>query len=197
MAFETTKAYRRRMAEDSMGKIPWRDILSGSMIDVGAGPDKHPGESVVSFDLSGADVNGDAQHLSNHFKPGSVDVIHASQCAEHLPDPAAAVHDWLKVLRKNGCIVATTPCWELYERMTWPSRYNPDHRSTWSLWQKGSPAPIHCKLPEWLRQFNCTIIVCRLVDTNFNYSLGSDVDQTWKLEDGVECWLEFCLMKRA
>lgn len=191
MSFETRKAMARRTMES---EYPWDQWFSGEGIDVGCGLDDL---LVNGWFYQGFDhKDGDANKLSTYFFPNRFDVIHASQVVEHMHDPAAAIRDWLKVLKSGGRLICTVPTWELYESMIWPSRYNPDHKSTWSLWQKGSPAPHHCKLPEWLNQFGCEILLCRLVDANFDYSVGMlKKDQTWNPDDNVECWLEFVLRK--
>jgi len=192
MSFETRKAMKRRWKEDDAGVYPWRRWFQGEGVDIGAGNDKVPLLNFIGFDVK----DGDANMFSAYFPAGHFDVIHSSQCVEHMLDPAAAIRDWLKALKSGGVMITTVPCWELYEGMVWPSRSNPDHKSTWSLWQKGSPAPHHCKLPEWLDQFGCDVKLCRLVDTNYDYSVGTKRDQTWKPEDEVECWIEFVMIKK-
>jgi SAM-dependent methyltransferase len=185
---ESSKAMRRRMKECSFA---WGTIFTGDGIDVGCGPDKLKFPTCIGFD----EVDGDANHLSRYFQPNTFDYLHGSQVLEHMRDPAAALRDWLTIVKPGGYIIQTIPSWELYEGMVWPSRFNRDHKSTWSMWQKGSPAPIHCKLPEWLDQFGCKVLLCRLVDDNFDYRVGTSMDQTWVEADGVECWLEFVLQK--
>lgn len=193
MSFETRKAMKRRWAEDDAGIYPWREWMSGEGIDIGCGPDKVPLTNFRGFDLK----DGDANKFSSYFQPEQFDVIHSSQCLEHMHDPAGALRDWFRALKVGGRMIASVPSWELYERMVWPSKYNPDHKSTWSMWQPGSPAPHHVKLPEWLDQFEYDVKLCRLVDTNFDYTLASfSRDQTWRPEDEVECWLEFVLIKK-
>jgi SAM-dependent methyltransferase len=190
MSHETQKAMKRRWREDDAGIYPWRKWMAGRTLDVGCGPDPVPG--AIEFD----EKDGDANHLSRYFPAESFDVLHSSQSAEHMHDPVAALNDWLKVVKRGGYLIATVPLWELYEYMRWPSVTNPDHKSTWSFWQRGSPAPHHCKLPEWLDQFGCQVLLCRIVDDNYDYHLGMlKVDQTWIPENGVECFGEFVLQK--
>lgn len=169
----------------------WDSIFEGRGIDIGCGPDKLPLDNCIGFD----EKDGDANHLSKYFPANHFDYAHGSQCLEHMRDPAAALRDWITVVRPRGFIVQTVPCWELYEGMVWPSRSNPDHKSTWSMWQKDSPAPIHCKLPEWLNQFGCEVLLCRLIDDNYDYKIGTRRDQTWRVEDYVEAFLEVVLRK--
>lgn len=187
---ESSKAMERRFNSE---KSPlFSKIFKGEGIDIGAGDDLINVPNVRRFDME----DGDANHLDQYFPEESFDYIHASQCLEHMRDPKIALNSWLKVLRKGGFAVISVPSWELYEGMIWPSRFNPDHKSTFSLWQSGSPAPNHVCLPEWLENFNCEIVYCDLIDTNYNYKIGTRVDQTYPYENRVEAFIEFVLQKR-
>lgn len=187
---ETSKAMRRRMADMT---FPWREIFKGRVLDVGAGDDglQWPGCDVTHFDLP----DGSSDDLTQFFAPNSFDVIHGSQVCEHFANPVRALHSWLTVLKPGGYIVASTPDYVRYEKMRWPSVFNHGHVSTWSLDFPASPAPIHCKLPEWLEQFSVKVLRCALVDTNFDYSKPASVDQTYRYEDGVECFVELVIQK--
>lgn len=190
---ESSKAMERRFLSEKC--ILFSEIFKGEGIDIGAGNDLINVPDVRGFDME----DGDANHLDRYFADESFDFIHASQCLEHMRDPKAALESWLKVLRKGGYAVISVPSWELYEGMIWPSRFNPDHKSTWSLWQKGSPAPTHVWLPEFLEyftMFDYKLIYCELIDTNYNYKIGTRVDQTYPFESRVEAFIEFVLQKR-
>jgi SAM-dependent methyltransferase len=189
---ESSKAMLRRF-EDPKESEFWKTVFSGSGIDVGAGDDLIAVEGARGFDVQ----DGDANRLADYFEE-TFDYVHASQCLEHMHDPKAAMEQWLKVLKPNGYLVVTVPSWELYEGMIWPSRYNPDHKITFSMWQKDSPAPHHVKVPEWLEQNfpQHTVCLCRLVDTNYNYKIGTKMDQTYRFEDRVEAFIEFVIQKQ-
>lgn len=122
---------------------------------------------------------------------------------EHLYNPADFINRCLKLLKPGGWIVMTVPDLDLYERCQWPSRFNPDHRTTWSLWRKhwvppGKPIRhLHVYVPHWITQFNVGRKYANLIDTNFDYLLSEDVDQTWLRENGVECFIEILLQKHA
>lgn len=188
---EASKATNRRLKDSS---FQWGMVLyQGAVLDVGSGDDPLEGSDCVHFDLP--DGGGDL--LTKFFNDGAVfTAIHGSQVLEHMSDPSAALRSWLELLRPGGHIVATVPDFVLYEKLCWPSIWNAGHRSTWSLTHKGSPAPIHCKLPEWLEQFPVEVLLCHLVDTNFDYTASRDVDQTFLFEDGVEAFVEFCIRKK-
>lgn len=192
---ETSKAMRRRYCEDKTGVFPWWQTFQGEGLDVGAGKDKLMFPGCKGFDVE----DGDANVLTNHIPEESLDYIHSSQCLEHMLDPYRALAEWIACLRPGGHAIITVPDWCLYEHMIWPSRFNPDHKSTWSMWLKGSEAPIHIYVPDYLATFQyCTDIkLCRVVDTNYRYDLPENVDQTWVEADGVEAFIEFVLQKHT
>lgn len=194
MSKETSKAMLRRMREADALILPWREIFTGRMLDVGCGDDKLPYDSCVGFDQP----DGDANHLSRYFPAESFNVLHGSHVLEHMHDPTAALRDWLTIVKPGGYVVQTVPDWCAYERMQWPSRYNPDHKSSWSLIYKGSIAPIHCHLPAFLAQFKdvSDILLMRYVEENYDWKASPDIDQTWEPSQGVEIWNEFVLQKR-
>lgn len=190
---ETSKSMRRRLLEHEIGFFPWRDVFRGRMIDVGCGPDKLPFADCIGFD----EPDGDANHLSRYFDPVSFDLVHGSHVLEHMRNPSAALREWLTLVKPGGYVVQTVPDWVAYERMQWPSRFNPDHKSSWSMIYRGSIAPIHIHIPTFLAEFNdvAKVLLARYVEENFDWKLPVDVDQTWREEDGVEIWNEFVLQK--
>ena len=191
MCQESSKAMTRRLS--SLEKPFWNQVFQGKGIDIGAGDDLIAINGVVGFDVE----DGDANRIHDYFPANSFDYVHASQCLEHMHDPVQALKSWMSILKPGGYAVVTIPSWELYEGMVWPSRYNPDHKSTFSMWQKGSPAPNHVLFPDWLENNfgEHKVEICRLVDTNYNYKLGTSVDQTFNRENAVEAFIEFILKK--
>lgn len=185
---ETSKAMRRRWEEET---FPWKQIFTGNGIDVGVGDDPILGLYCTPFDKR----DGDANRLSSYFPANHFDWLHSSQSLEHMLNPHLSIRDWIKVVKPGGHLICTVPSWELYEGMVWPSRWNSDHKSTFSLWQKGSPAKIHVYVPEFLEELGLKVNLCRLVDTNYDYSVGTRIDQTFKFGNGVEAFIEFVIQK--
>lgn len=187
---ETSKAMKRRWEENDAHRFPWRELFKGKGLDVGSGDD--PLTCAQPFNL--ADGGGD--NLRDFFEPGTqFDFIHGSQVLEHMENPVRALHSWIEMVKPGGHIVATVPDFNLYEHGIWPSRWNAGHRSTWSMARETSPAEIHCKLPQWLIDFPVEVVRCALIDTNYDHTLGDDVDQTLDAEKGVEAFIEFVLRK--
>lgn len=163
------------------------------MIDVGAGPDPLPFADCIGFDTP----DGDANHLSKYFPPESFDLVHGSHVLEHMVNPGDALRDWMTLVKPGGYVVQTVPDIGAYERFTFPSKWNPDHKSGWSMIYRGSVFPIHIHIPTFLKEFSdvAETLLARYVEENFDWKLPTSVDQTWKEEDGVEIWCEFVLRK--
>jgi len=190
-----------RRRQKSSHSVDWKLVFKGKGLDVGPGNDPlmthwFEGMSEVAlFDQQ----HGDANKLSSYFPPQTFDFIHASQSLEHMHDPTACLKDWLTLVKKGGWVICTVPSWELYEGMIWPSRYNWDHKSTWSLSLNGSPAPIHIHVPKWLEKLRIQDGVIQeyhyqLCDEGYNYQLGTRLDQTLP-PNGPEAFIEFVVKR--
>lgn len=186
---ETTKAMRRRFTDKT---FPWKSVFKGNGIDIG--PEHDP---IVLYD---AEVtlhqlpDGGGDSLDDYFPAETFDFIHGSQVLEHANNPVVMLASWVRCLKSKGSIIATIPDFDLYEKQKWPSKFNGGHKSTWSMTLDRSPALIHCKLPEWLNQFGCDVKRCELVTTNYNFD-DKISDQTYDATKGVECFIEFVLIK--
>lgn len=188
---ETSKAMARRIAEGGV----WNDIFRGKGIDVGCGNDPLSEWSFGAFSCIDHDLpEGMGDDLGRFIicrRTECFDFIHGSQVLEHALDPKVMLGSWITMLKKGGYIVATVPDWELYEGKTWPSKWSDYHRSTWSM----TDYHTDCKLPEWLHQFGLKVVRCKVIDTNYDYTIGASVDQTLDPNKGVEAFIEFVLCK--
>jgi len=188
---ETSKALKRRMLSHQGF---WKQVFGGKVgYDLGCGDDPLPFEGCKPFDIT----DGDAQELHKHVEPGSLDYIHASQLLEHVHDPRVALTNWLMCLKPGGYIVVTVPDFDLYEKKNWPSCFNPDHKTAWSLWRKGFPEVPLIHVPTLLSEFElqADVELCHLVDTNYSWDIPDNIDQTFIHGHGVECFIEFVLLK--
>lgn len=192
MSKETSKALIRRYREADCGGYPWHGWMMGKGLDVGCGDDCILG--FTPFDQK----DGDANKLSTYFPANHFDVLHGSHVLEHMHDPEAALRDWLRIVKPGGFIVQTVPDVGAYERFTYPSKFNPDHKSSWSMIYRGSGFPIHVHLPTWLEKFSdvAEVLLCRYVEENYDWKKPLSVDQTWDATAGVEIWNEFVLRKK-
>lgn len=126
---ETSKSHYARLRNGDYS------FLHGEVLDIGCGPDKlklDPPSVVTGWDLE----DGDAQYLEG-VKDGSYDVVFSSHCAEHLESFPVGLSNWARVCKEGGYVYIVVPSYVLYERMQWPSPYNPDHKSSFDLVDTG------------------------------------------------------------
>lgn len=112
-----------------------RRVLKGRILDIGAGDDPVTPDAVV-FDLP----QGDANRITA-FEPGSFDCVYSSHCLEHMHDPVATLANWWSLVRPGGHLFLIVPDEDLYEQGMFPSRFNHDHKSTFTLGKKKSWSP--------------------------------------------------------
>ncbi len=203
MAQETQKAQWRRYQNAGH----WNTIMKGAVLDVGPGDDPLKTEdwscmdSVHPFDKK----QGDANKIDTYFHDQSFDCIHGSQVMEHLYNPHDFILRCLKILKPGGWIVMTVPDYDLYEKRAFPpSRFNPDHKTSWSLWRteragmnRMDAKHPHIHVPTWIKQFDVAQRYATLIDTNYDYLAPDTKDQTWLRADGVECFIEILLKKNG
>jgi SAM-dependent methyltransferase len=67
------------------------------------------------------------------FADGHFDFVHSSHCLEHMRTPGDALAEWWRILKVGGHLIVLVPDFGLYEQRQWPSHYNGDHKSVWSL----------------------------------------------------------------
>lgn len=114
---ETTKAKSRRLKEGFFEKY-----TNGKGLDIGFGGDLIS-NNAVGFDFE----HGDAQYLYG-LTDELYDFVYSSHTLEHMPDPAIAIKNWFRVLKKGGYLIVYIPHRDLYEKKkTLPSRFNPTH----------------------------------------------------------------------
>jgi SAM-dependent methyltransferase len=106
--------------------------FQGEGIDIGCGPDPIlPG--VRRFDMEHGDANVITRHVAETF-----DFVFSSHCLEHMHDPRAALAEWWKLVRPGGRLIFVVPDEDLYEQGVFPSRFNSDHKATFTLSKRRS-----------------------------------------------------------
>lgn len=199
MGNEMSKATARRMTD-------WRYAnrwFVGHGLDIGCGYDVlksstfHKITAVTGYDsVLGS---GDAQYLSE-VADGTYDFVVSAHCLEHMHNPAESLENWLRVVKPGGFLIVTVPEYELYEHKHWPSKFNGDHKTSWTM--KGEFKEIRpdhvVYLPLWLISLNVAslysfdIEMMQVLTEHFNFSFGDLVDQTG---GPAECAIEFVLRK--
>ena len=187
----TSLAVKRRIAMS-------QPYFSGNGIDVGGGHDALAQyaallgfDSCRNWDLP----DGDAQYLAS-VPDETYDFLHSSHCLEHMVDPAVALSNWVRVVKGGGHLVITIPDEELYEHLQWPSRYNHDHKWSFTIY-RGVPL-----LPKSINVFDLLtplwnsveVIKVERIEAGFRYDLG-DADQTATAT--AECAIEINLRKKG
>lgn len=192
--FEQTKSSVRRSKE----KHYVEDIFVGIGIDIGAGNDSLS-KNISLFpnitSIRGWDLpDGDAQYLET-IADNTFDFIHSSHCLEHMVDPHVAIKNWIRVCKSDGYLILTVPDETLYEHNMWPSKFNTDHKWSFTL-NDTSVMPKSINVYDFLvlKNFDVRVVDVFLVDNGYNPSLSSTIDQTM-LPD-VECAIEIILQKR-
>jgi len=191
---ETSKALIRRLNDSRYASTYFR----GNGIDIGAGDDSLGRyqqqfpliESVRAWDIP----DGDAQ-LMESVVDNTYDFVHSSHCLEHLNNPFEAFKNWIRICRPGGHIITTIPDEDLYEQGVFPSTFNNDHKSSWTILKGKSWSPVSVNVIELLYQFRNEIEILKieLVNGSFNYNQPR-YDQT--LYGISECAIEFIVRKR-
>ncbi len=125
---ETTKSRRLWGALENT-------ILVGKGIDIGCGSDPVTPQ-VRRFDVQDGDANEITRHVGEQF-----DFVYSSHCLEHMHDPRATLLDWWRLVRPGGHIFFVVPDEDLYEQGVFPSRFNDDHKATFTIHKEGSWSP--------------------------------------------------------
>ena len=189
----TSHSILRRLA-DSRYATRW---FVGHGVDVGGGSDSL-GLFTELFPmithLTTYDQNeGDAQTMSNvddyHF-----DFLYSSHCLEHLSDPYVALKNWLRVVRPGGHLIVSIPDEDLYEQGHWPSLFNGEHQTSWTILKNKSWSAGSVNVVDLLRSVadDARPIKIELIDHGYRYSLKQDHQTLYAM---VEAAIEFIIKR--
>lgn len=159
--------------ESSKTKKVWgdleRSVLRGEGIDIGCGPDPvFP--HVMPFDLADGDANDILAHVQRRF-----DFVYASHCLEHMRDPRAAIAQWWQLVKPGGVLFVIVPDEDLYEQGFWPSRFNRDHKWTFTIAKRASWSPVSVNLLDLARSLpDGEVLDIRLFDQGYDRQLQSN-----------------------
>lgn len=193
---ETSKAVMRRIHDNRFATR----YLVGHGIDIGCGDDSIGQykeffplmESVMPWDLK----DGDAQYMGS-LPEKQFDFVHSSHCLEHLKDPLVALSRWCSLLKPEGHLVVLIPEEDMYEQGYWPSRFNGDHKHTFTILKQKSWSPVSINLLDLLPLVPSYMQVVRLEVLDATYFRSpklKGVDQTQCITG--ECAIEF-IMRRV
>lgn len=185
MSSESAKAIHRRKQIQFFAKF-----CQGQGIDIGCGNDPVLPE-VAGWDL----VNGDAQYMAG-VPDSTYDFVYSSHCLEHLRDPYVAIKNWWRILKPGGFLIVQVPDEDLYEQGVFPSRFNSDHKFSFTISKSKSWSKKSINVTSLFKGLkNHKVVYLNLCDTNYDYSSPSNVDQTADRRKGVEVSIEFVVQK--
>lgn len=193
---EQSKAVKRRFYD---GAFHTRYFV-GDGIDVGGKPDpldQYIGifpamQSVRTWDIK----DGNGQFLSG-IPDNSYDFLVSSHSLEHMVDVRETLKNWIRVVKPEGFLIITVPDEDLYELENWPSKFNADHKWTFTIYKRNSWSPKSINVVDLIIEFASLIEVERIVLLNdfFREALRlRKYDQT--LTSVAECSIEFIVRKK-
>ena len=191
---ECSKSIGRRLAESNYV----RRYFVGKGIDIGGKPDPLVLYSELFPLMEGCDTwdweHGDAQYMQG-VNDDEFDFVFSSHCLEHMADPAVAMENWFRILKPGGYLIINVPDEDLYEQGVFPSSYNADHKTTWTIHKEVSWSPNSRNLLDLLRPLGAAADVRKIevIDDLYRYSLPR-FDQT--LSPVAESAIELVLRKR-
>ena len=148
-------------------------MIKGDVIDIGCG-DFPVTENCDKFDVG----DGDANYISRYVKK-KYDVVFSSHCLEHMWNPYRTIKDWFSLVKDGGLLIVTIPDEDLYEQGVFPSRYNRDHKWTFTINKTDSLCKNSVNLSDLAKLLDGDVVMMKTQDDGYNHEL-KNVDQTAK-----------------
>lgn len=158
------------MDETTKSKMYWgeneRKATEGRGIDIGCGPDPVTADA-RRFDKEDGDANCISKFVRDQF-----DFVYSSHCLEHMHDPKSTILEWWKLVKQGGYLFVLVPDEDLYEQGVFPSRFNPDHKATFTISKTKSWSPKSINVLDLARSLpNSQLVSLELQDRGYDYSL--------------------------
>ena len=141
-------------------------VLVGRVLDIGAGVDPVTKDAIV-FDKA----EGDAQEINNFFDLESFETVFSSHCLEHMVNPQEAIQSWFSLVKPGGHLITIVPDEDLYEQGHYPSIFNSDHKSTFTISKSHSWSPVSINCLELFAKLDGEIVCLSQQSDNYNLSL--------------------------
>jgi SAM-dependent methyltransferase len=140
-----------------------RSWFAGSVLDIGCGRDKIVPHA-KGFDLHDGDANLIDECVSERF-----DMVFSSHCLEHMDHPVDAIQRWWRLVADGGRMIVIVPDEDLYEQGVYPSRFNDDHKATFTLSKRRSWSPRSYNMLDLVNQLpEAKILRCELQDEGYD-----------------------------
>lgn len=147
-------------------------VFKGKGIDIGCGNDPIL-DNVERFDIEDGDANQIEKYVKKRF-----DFVFSSHCLEHMKNPYHTIQQWWSLVKDNGYLYLIVPDEDLYEYGHFPSKYNTDHKWTFSLLKQKNANVRSINIIELLSSLeNARVLKLEVQDNNYNYLL-EETDQT-------------------
>lgn len=161
-------------------------IFRGEGIDIGCGDDPLF-DNVRTFDIDDGDANNITRYIKQEF-----DFVFSSHCLEHMKNPFKAIKEWFSLVKTGGYLYVVVPDEDLYEQGSFPSRFNQDHKFTFTIYKEHSWSPVSINIFTLINSLqNVKIIKIELQDHMYDHSLHGP-DQTL---GKALAQIVFCLQK--
>jgi SAM-dependent methyltransferase len=155
-----------------------RSWFAGTVLDIGCGPDKIVPHA-RGFDQIDGDANTIDECVADRF-----DMVFSSHCLEHMHDPADAIQRWWRLVQIGGRMIVIVPDEDLYEQGVYPSRFNSDHKATFTLSKRNSWSPCSFSMLALAAQLPAAkVLRCELQDQGYDRRrLTFGVDRVGKVD---------------
>jgi SAM-dependent methyltransferase len=142
-----------------------RSWFSGSVLDIGCGPDKIVPHA-RGFDVDDGDANRIDEQVSERYQ-----LVFSSHCLEHMHDPVDVISRWWRLVAEGGRMIVIVPDEDLYEQGVFPSRFNRDHKATFTLSKRSSWSSRSYNVLELAQGLaGAQVLRCELQDTGYDRS---------------------------
>jgi SAM-dependent methyltransferase len=140
-----------------------RSWFSGSVLDIGCGADKIVPHA-RGFDLADGDANRIDEYVAERF-----DMVFSSHALEHMHQPVEAIQRWWRLVADGGRMIVIVPDEDLYEQGVFPSRFNSDHKATFTLAKRRSWSPRSYNMVDLAAQLpGAKVLRCELQDVGYD-----------------------------
>ena len=159
MSDETSKSKKH------WGSREW-SVIKGKGIDIGCGPDPITPDA-RPFDVQDGDANVITRYVHDQF-----DYVYSSHCLEHMRDPRSALREWWQLVKPGGHLFFIVPDEDLYEQGVFPSRFNKDHKATFTISKAQSWSPVSHNVLDLARELpSARLVSVVLRDQGYDRSL--------------------------
>ena len=174
------------MDETSKSKQYWgpleHSVVTGAGIDIGCGIDPLPGAR--GFDVADGDANVITRFVKEQF-----DFVYSSHCLEHMHDPRKALAEWWQLVKPGGHLFFVIPDEDLYEQGVFPSRFNVDHKATFTVSKSHSWSPVSHNVLDLARELpNSELVSLALQDYGYDRRLMRHNQNPGRFVHFVELW---------